>query len=190
MSEQNVWIVADTHFNPNGIESYVRRPERWNDGREDYNHRFCKMWAANVKDNDIVYHLGDVVIDAFDKVRGILESLPGQKHLIMGNHDRGKTPLWWMRNGFVSAAYGVLYERIWLSHEPAPFLPPFAKVNVHGHCHQNRRSWGQFKNFNYFLCHEYGDYAPVQLEKFVSKYHKKYSVLRLDPASPDHKLPW
>ncbi len=183
MADQKVWVIADTHWNPNNIDSWVRRPV-------GYGERFMKMWRATVQPDDHIWHMGDVIIDAYDQVKEILDSLPGHKHLILGNHDWSKPPLWWMRNGFESAAHGVLYGRIWLSHHPAPFLPPHADVNVHGHCHQNRRVWQSFKPWHRFLCHEYNDYAPIQLEKFVSKYHKKYDVTHLDPESPDHKLPW
>lgn len=48
-------------------------------------------WEATVGKNDVVWVLGDVSMDstrAVEHALGILADLPGEKHLIAGNHDR------------------------------------------------------------------------------------------------------
>jgi calcineurin-like phosphoesterase family protein len=150
------------------------------------------LWRNTVKPEDTVIHLGDVIIGGYDKAKEILDSLPGNKILVMGNHDWSKSATWWMRNGFSFACHGMLWGRVWLSHYPVDFLPQYAKINIHGHCHINRRSWAGLNPFNKLFCLEYGlggnvasAYSPVKLEKFVDS--KKITELGGDYK---HPLPW
>jgi calcineurin-like phosphoesterase family protein len=182
--ETDVWVITDTHFNENEIETYCVRPK-------GYGERIKKNWCNIVKPEDLVIHVGDVAIGGYDTVKGIMESLPGRKMLILGNHDK-KSATWWTRNGFVFACEAMLFNDVWFTHHPARSLPYGAKINIHGHMHINRRAWGSLKPFNKLFCIEYGlggniasTYSPVKLQKFLGS--KK--ITELGPEY-NHPIPF
>jgi calcineurin-like phosphoesterase family protein len=160
MSESRVWVISDTHWNRNKIKTYCVRPP-------GYTERSIRLWNNTVKPEDMVIHLGDVAIGGYDQVKEILDSLPGTKVLVTGNHDESKSLTWWMRNGFVFACEGLAFRNIWLSHRPAYRLPPGCHLNVHGHLHIKREHWKVMKPFNKLFALEYTDYRPVVFDKFV-----------------------
>lgn len=94
-----------------------------------------RRWNEVVREQDKVYHLGDVVINM--KFLNILERLNGTKRLIRGNHDIGKTKDYLK---YFKEIHGVrVLEDIVLSHVP---LHPGSvterwNCNVHGHLHAN-----------------------------------------------------
>lgn len=45
------------------------------------------VWESMIGPRDIVFVLGDIAVTDTDQALSILASLPGQKHLIAGNHD-------------------------------------------------------------------------------------------------------
>ena len=47
------FAISDTHFLHNNIIKYCNRPQ-------DHNRIMIKNWIKNVRDDDIVFHLGDV----------------------------------------------------------------------------------------------------------------------------------
>lgn len=154
------WITTDPHWNISNGPTYCVRPK-------NYTERSIKMWRNTVKDGDTVICLGDVAINGYEQVKPILDTLPGTKILVEGNHDWSKSSEWWMRNGFAFSCKGLMWNDVWLSHFPVDFLPQYAKLNIHGHCHIQRRSWEKLKPFNKLMCTEYEDYTPRKLEKFI-----------------------
>lgn len=76
------WFTADTHFGHANIIRYCRRPFN---SAEEMDEAIITRWNERVKDGDIVYHLGDLTFgDPFP----YLKRLNGDKHLILGNHDK------------------------------------------------------------------------------------------------------
>jgi calcineurin-like phosphoesterase family protein len=52
------------------------------------NEALIANWNANVRPDDIVWHLGDFAFASIDKIEHILSRLNGRKHLVFGNHDK------------------------------------------------------------------------------------------------------
>lgn len=174
-----VFIISDTHFNPSKIETYCVRPE-------DYTKRIVKQWGSMVTDEDLIFHLGDVIIGDFQAGSELIKSLPGRKILVMGNHDMGKSASWWMSNGFDFAAQSIVFRDYLLTHAPIKHLPSGGlKGNIHGHLHINRKSWESLQPHNRLFCLEYLDYKPIIFDKFVSS--SKYDIKQW--AKP-HLLPY
>lgn len=120
-------------------------------------------------------HLGDVFIGSAEGWREIWPQLTGRKMLVRGNHDRQRSLTWWMENGFDGAVDSMIFRRMWLTHEPAKFLPDGCELNIHGHLHN---IWHGFQpegqpierklhnEWQRLFAVEYTGYAPVEFEKF------------------------
>lgn len=140
------WVIADTHFFHTKLITLCGR-------HKDFTDRIIESWHKQVQPDDIVYHLGDVGFyaggDQKRRLYKVLQSLPGHKILIRGNHDR--LPIAWYLNCFMavmeSAVVDVMYTtgcrhprnyyfKVLLSHTPQP-IPEGVDVNLHGHFHNN-----------------------------------------------------
>ena len=80
----NIWFTSDTHFCHDKL--FIWQNRGYN-SIEAMNADLINKWNSIVGKNDIVYHLGDVVLN--DTVSGleILSTLNGRIHIIAGNHD-------------------------------------------------------------------------------------------------------
>jgi calcineurin-like phosphoesterase family protein len=77
----NVWFTSDTHFGHANIIKYCDRPFENVDVMDE---ALIDYWNMNVKDGDIVYHLGDFCFGLADKY---VKHLNGSIILIKGSHD-------------------------------------------------------------------------------------------------------
>lgn len=84
-ADQNVFFTSDTHFYHRNIMKYCNRPF---ETVEEMNKTLINNWNAVVKENDIVFHLGDFGFAGSQEINDILNRLNGKIYLIMGNHDR------------------------------------------------------------------------------------------------------
>ena len=80
----NIWLISDTHLN-HGKE-FVWKVRGFN-SVWDMNNAIIERWNGVVKDDDIVYHLGDVIMGDLDTGIQLLKQLNGKIRLAMGNHD-------------------------------------------------------------------------------------------------------
>ena len=134
----NTWFISDTHFGHTNILEYekVARPFSCLDEMHEV---MIDRWNSVVKQNDIVYHLGDF---AFGKhTIAIADRLRGKKRLIMGNHDSYPTNLYL---NYFDKLYGIVfYKRCVLSHMPVHpnGLGKRWLLNVHGHLHSRNIMW-------------------------------------------------
>ena len=71
--------------------------------------------------------------------RAILSQLAGEKVLVLGNHDRHRTPAQWRSLGFAEAVpWPLVWEGFFLlSHEPLYVNRNMPYANVFGHVHGN-----------------------------------------------------
>ena len=80
--------MTRTFFHENIIQ-YDNRPFS---SIGEMHEKVIENWNARVHKGDTVYHIGDFALtwkkSDTEKVETILSSLNGQKHLIIGNHDR------------------------------------------------------------------------------------------------------
>lgn len=155
------WLITDTHFNHQMLVTQGHRPA-------DFQARILSNWRRLVASQDFVWHLGDVILGQNGTLGDILNSLPGTKFLVRGNHDH-ESDGWYMRHGFQFCAQGVLRGGVWLSHAPALSLPSGAILNVHGHLHNNTHHTEHVTRPEHckLLALEATDYAPVEFDEFV-----------------------
>ena len=151
-----IFVTSDTHFGhdreflwgPRGFTNYV-----------DHDAAVIKNWNSVVGPDDIVYHLGDVMLGDNANGMNCLRQLNGTIYIIPGNHDTStriklyKT----LENvhvlesgipGLEAAAATFKYKKynFYLSHHPtmtsnlekAPYLKMHL-INLFGHTHQQNK---------------------------------------------------
>lgn len=156
--EQKIWFTSDTHFRHVNVVKHC--PWRAEAGGFDINDieahdKWIKeIWNETVGRKDIVYILGDFSFANRDATVRLLHTLHGQKHLILGNHDKSSEKLdnmfqtiYQIRNVvFKKNVFPYLDENFDVSMCHYPLVSWNHKfhgaVMIHGHCH------GRLDDFN------------------------------------------
>lgn len=148
-----VYFISDTHFGHKNIIDYCGRPYNC---VEEMNKDIIKRWNSVVKNDDVVYHLGDFGFGSKEEVAAIVSQLNGIKKLILGNHDRWRPQIY--RDMGFKEVYDrpIILENFWiLSHAPIEGLmgkqSPF--VNIYGHIHNDER-YGTYAASGVCVCVE------------------------------------
>jgi calcineurin-like phosphoesterase family protein len=88
----DIWFTSDTHFCHTNIIKYCNRPFTHIDAM---NEALIDNWNKVVKPGDRVYHLGDFGFGKKEELLSIFKRLNGEKHFIIGNHDKDSLKLPW-----------------------------------------------------------------------------------------------
>lgn len=163
MSVHEKFFISDTHFFHENILKFTG-----DDGRnirpfssvEDMHEYMVAKWNSVVRDNDYVYHLGDVTFRYGKEFNELMSRLKGRKRLILGNHDRvkGTDLMKWFEK--LDLWKGFKEHNFTASHMPlreGSFRD--GAVNVHGHTHQNMVE-GPYLNVSCEVC----DYTPQHID--------------------------
>lgn len=184
MSE--IFFTSDTHFyhdqdflyKPRGCESY-----------EEMNEKVIERWNSVVRPNDVVYHLGDILMGHYDIK--VLSRLNGFIHLIRGNHDtdRKLSDIAAARSlgtySFVGTSELIKFgkQSLFLCHYPvltANFDDKhFSRhvINLHGHTHQ-KTNWLFADNpFVYHVGLDSHDCYPVHIEEILADIRNRWNAL-------------
>lgn len=170
----NTFIIADTHFNHKNIIDYCNRPFT---NVDDMNTILIRNWNSVVKNNDIVYHLGDFALGTLDVVKHFRDKLNGKIYLVKGNHD-GYNIKRYYEAGF-DKVYDkpiLLENQYILSHEPmftTNDMIPY--VNIYGHVHNNSE-YEDFTNNTYCVSCERTDYKPISFKTIKANLKKLNNI--------------
>ena len=82
-----VWFTSDLHFWHKNICKYCNRPF---DTVEEMNEAIVENWNKVVKDDDVVFVLGDLGFCGYEKLAPYIARLKGRKYIVQGNHDSDK----------------------------------------------------------------------------------------------------
>ena len=170
-----IFITSDTHFGhdrafvwgPRGFASHV-----------EHDNEIIRRWNEVVGPDDIVYHLGDVMLGDNEYGIGCLRQLNGHIKIIPGNHD---TPtcldLYRQQDNVEVLGYAEMLKykkyNFYLSHHPtltsnlekAPYLRMHL-INLFGHTHQQ----SYFYNDTPFMFHagmDSNNCTPVLLDDAI-----------------------
>ena len=80
----NVWLISDTHLGHN--KEFIWKARGF-DSVWDMNNAIIERWNEIVKYDDVVYHLGDVIMGDLDTGIKLVKQLNGKIRLAIGNHD-------------------------------------------------------------------------------------------------------
>lgn len=140
-----IYFISDTHFNHRNIIKYADRP--FNDITE-MNNTLINNWNSIIKEDDIVYHLGDFALTCDEKLKELYSYLNGTIILIRGNHD-GKSVKYYEDIGFKVLKDGY--------------------INLHGHIH-NKKLNENYPSKNYSKDNHKNVSADVTNFKPISLY--------------------
>lgn len=149
---ENVWFTADLHFMHKSILEHC--PNRIDELKKHYTSDditlkmhddfFINLWNITVNKKDRVYVLGDFSFGNSEETRKILSKLNGEKHLILGNHDKSSEKL---TSYFKSISQ---IKEVRFKKENYNFLDEDLKIIC---CHYPMVSW---KDLNEGACHIHG----------------------------------
>jgi calcineurin-like phosphoesterase family protein len=153
-----VWITSDWHLGHANISKFRPRIS----SSEENDSLLIENYKSLIHKRDLVWFLGDVAFtnEALDKLSG----LPGEKRLILGNHDTDmKVTFKIFFDYFTKIASLVSYKKAWLSH--APIHPDVlrGRINIHGHCHNNKIDDPRYIN----VCVDHTDMKPVKFQDLI-----------------------
>lgn len=212
------WFTSDLHFG----HPYVASLRGFGTCREDadteaHDQTIFDNWLKNVSWDDTVWVLGDIVgrYQDTDYALDCLQGLPGEKHLIAGNHDSVSSI---HNNGwkhqelylgtFVSIQqYGQIKmegERVLMSHFPyigtgadhtedvryeQYRLPDLGATLLHGHTHaEGREHISDFGSLQIHIGLDAWNLAPVEY-KTIGKIVREFREVD-SSNSAVVKLPW
>lgn len=132
------WFISDTHLNHKRILLYTKRPYS---SIEEMNEGIISNWNSVVKDEDQIYHLGDVGMGSPASLATILRQLKGHKFLIRGNHDKSirneaAECFEWIKD---LARIYINNQLIVMCHYPMLVWEKshYDSFMLHGHCHNS-----------------------------------------------------
>ncbi len=166
----NIWLTSDTHLNHAKPFIYEARGFR---SVEEMNEAIVERWNKVVGPDDIVYHLGDVMLGDNEAGLKLLKSLNGHIYIILGNHD-STTREFLYKDCYnvygISFGYRMKVGKIslMLSHYPqlvANGDDPKPVYSIHGHTHSKDR-WSEVPH-TYNVNMDAHNCTPVNLEDMI-----------------------
>lgn len=109
VQHDKVWFTSDLHFWHKNICKYCNRPYNT---IEEMNQSIIDNWNSVVKDDDIVYLLGDMGFCGIEKLRSLISQLKGHIRLVQGNHDSDKVVNRLIEEGLIEGVATLCYIMI------------------------------------------------------------------------------
>ena len=156
------FIISDLHFGHKKILEYENRPF---ESVSEMDRAIVKNWNQAVEAEDTVIVAGDVSFYNKEKTTEIIQSLKGNKILVLGNHDRWAIK-YWMDIGFDEVYKHPLVYQEWfiVRHTPPHYYneaTPYAYL--YGHVHGSEL-YPTVSRQSACVCVERWNYSPVDLE--------------------------
>jgi calcineurin-like phosphoesterase family protein len=103
-----VFFTADCHFEHEAIIKHCNRPFK---NKEHMNETIIKRWNNKVKENDLVYHLGDFAFKGESKAKEFSNKLNGEIVHIQGNHDKNNGVKTYITHAIMEFGGLILYVK-------------------------------------------------------------------------------
>lgn len=180
MKDSTIWLTSDTHFNHD--RDFIWSPRGFQNVTE-MNEAIITKWNETVSENDIVYHLGDVIMgEDLQSGLKIVKSLKGQKILAIGNHDTDARIKAFLTNHlFQTATMGYRLKAskrtLILTHYPTITAngDDVRTINLFGHTHQTTNFFEDENGIRKYMYHVGVDSHNcnlVNLEEILNIYNK------------------
>lgn len=129
-----IWYTADQHFGHENMIKYCNRPFM---SAAKMDNAMIDRYRKVVSPEDTVYFLGDFSIKGPQYLgyhEYIMKQLPGNKILILGNHDK-VNPFTYMELGFLHVHTVLDIGSYVLVHDPAMSVVDDSRLWLCGHVH-------------------------------------------------------
>lgn len=191
--KNNIFFTSDTHFGHENIIKYCNRPFT---NKDEMNEALIKNWNSVVKNNDIVFHLGDFMFGNINRFWEYRSRLNGNIYLIHGNHDYELMDKGNIDGGFelVVPQMNIVIDgqKIYLNHFPLLTFDGIYKEKpswqLFGHVHSNKEKPGLSADewrLKYLLPNQYdvgvdnNHYTPIsfsEVKDIIGKQLQKKSI--------------
>ena len=165
------FFASDLHFGHENVIPLCNRPFSSIDEMDEY---LIREWNKVVHRNDQVYIVGDIIFRAAKLPEYDLERLKGEKHLIIGNHDKSWMNKVDLTKYFKSVQWMTVINtgkgKATLCHFPT--LDYEGKYMIHGHIHAKADKleyWDFLKNHEAMLNAgvDVNGYKPVLIDELI-----------------------
>lgn len=134
----NTFFISDTHFSHKSILNFEARPYS---SIEEMDEAMIQNWNSTVRDDSVIYHLGDFCLSNQERHIEIIKQLKGKIMLIKGNHDYSNTmkKLRPYLHGYYEVGHYLKFNKrqFWLTHFPMEIGLRPRKFSVSGHIHSH-----------------------------------------------------
>lgn len=174
-----IWFTSDLHFCHN--KSFLYEPRGFISVQE-MNDAIIRNWNQVVSDDDLVYILGDLMLNDNELGCKCFNQLKGDKVIILGNHDTDNRKELYRHlrgvNGLSSIKYAhqIKYNgyNFYLSHYPTitsnnDYNKPLKKrlINLCGHTHTKDKFIDMDKGIIYHVELDAHNNTPVSVEQII-----------------------
>ena len=190
MSE--IFFTSDLHINHD--KEFLWGPRGFSNVKE-MNEAIVERWNSVVKEEDIVYTLGDIAMNDAEGAIAYLNQLNGHQIWLLGNHDTsskidkviaGCERIFTLHN-YEQSSYATMLKRgklsLYLSHYPTLTANYDEKhfnqhvISLHGHTHQ-QKNWLQPENpFLYHVGMDSHNCTPVHIEEVISDIRNQWNAI-------------
>ena len=170
-------FCSDLHFRHRNICDYTER--KLETTPELHDEWVTDLWNSEVNPGDIVYHLGDFCFNSkYEILRDIVRKLNGQKHFVIGNHDKEENFKKLKTEGLLHW-YGHYKEikikdtKVVLSHFPFAswHRQHYGSWHLHGHTHASYQGVGKVLDvgldMSFKLCNRHKFFSEQMIEDFM-----------------------
>lgn len=188
MSE--IFLTSDTHFCHN--QSFIYEPRGFSSVKE-MNEAIVERWNNVVKPDDMVFHLGDLMLNDDDVGFHMLKRLNGHICVVWGNHDSRKRQERVWNYPIITLGYAHQFEHkkitCYLSHYPTLTANYDVKhfnqhvINFHAHTHQKTNFLNPMNPFMYHVGMDSHNCTPVNIEEAISDIRNRWNEIGQLPVS-------
>lgn len=177
LKQNKIWFSSDSHFCHD--RGFIYEPRGFSTV-DEANEEIIKRWNSVVGPNDLVYHLGDVMLNDNEKGIQCLERLNGQIYILRGNHDTSTRMYMYLaaKNVFGCGDYAKVIKHngynFYISHYPTLTSnmdndAPTKKhmINLYGHTHQ-KTNFYQDQPFMYHVGLDSHNCYPVEITQIIN----------------------
>lgn len=185
MAESKFWFTSDLHFGHD--RDFLYGPRSF-ESIEEHDKAIIKNWNSVVGVNDVVFVLGDLMLNDDEHGINCLSQLNGHLFIIYGNHDsETRINLYdqysWLNLLGYAAKLKIKKNIFYLSHYPTITSnyddgKPWAQhvINLHGHTHSKNKFYNN-NPYMYNVALDAHNNYPVSLEKIIEDIKAKKEEL-------------
>jgi calcineurin-like phosphoesterase family protein len=181
-----IYFTSDLHLKHDNVIKYCDRPFK---SIEEHDAVLLDNYLSTVGSNDTCFFLGDLTIkrNSRDKpwLASVISQLPGEKHLIKGNHDYYTTKFYIEECGFKTVQRHYESKEFDCVHAPEDIVYKVKdKLHLHGHVHSNYPAlfFDDLPSLNAERLYDVGvdanNFKPVSLDYIKKFYENEPTRLR------------